>query len=282
MNIAEEEQQREEFRNILRALASNQISLKKKSEFSKMCRRLEALYQARSDESSFRHFYSDIFSVLAQIKQGDIPGGIEVLGQNLSEIRKRYKPLNINSSGEIIDISDNLKKLHDHVSLDIARFSYIDALNINTLGGEILADIQAAKTEIDRLRANVKETQVQQRDTARKLENQQEEYKAILGIYAAIVIAFSTGSGYLSGAIASIAQASLSRLASIVILCGLTLMNTLFLLMYFVGRLINKPLSIVWWQYLLANGLLIALLFCAYLSPLFYAYLSQHCSFASP
>lgn len=264
LNIAEEKQQREEFRSILRALASNQISLKKKSEFSEMCRRLEALYQTRSNEPSFRHFYSDIFSVLAQIKQGDIPGGIEILGQNLSEIRKRYKPLNTN-----IDISDNLKKLHDHVSLDIARFSYIDALNINTSGEEILADIQAAKTEIDQLRVSIKETQGQQKDTARRLENQQEEYIAILGIFAAIVIAFSTGSGYLSGAVANIAEASLSRLASIVILCGLTLMNTLFLLMYFVGRLINKPLSIAWWQYLGANVLLIILFFCAYFSPLF-------------
>lgn len=267
MNIAEEEQQREEFRNILRALASTRISLKKKDEFSKMCRRLEGLYQTQNTNPPFRHFYSDIFSVLAEIKQGDTPGIIDILGENLSELRKRYKPLNTNSLGEIIDIGDNLKKLHDHVSLDIARFSYIDALNINTFGGEILADVQAAKIETNQLRDSVKETQAQQKDTARKLENQQEEYIAILGIFAAIVIAFSTGSGYLSGAIANIAETSLSRLASIIILCGLTLMNTLFLLMYFVGRLINKPLSIVWWQYLFTNALLIILLFCAYFSP---------------
>lgn len=270
MNIAEEEQQREEFRNILRALASTRISLKKKDEFSKMCHRLEGLYQTQNTNPSFRHFYSDIFSVLAEIKQGDTPGVIDILGENLSEIRKRYKPLNTNSLGEVIDIGDNLKKLHDHVSLDIARFSYIDkTLNLNTFGGETLADIQAAKPEIDKLRASVKETQAQQKDTARKLENQQKEYIAILGIFAAIVIAFSTGSGYLSGAIANIAETSLSRLASIVILCGLTLMNTLFLLMYFVGRLVNKPLSIVWWQYLVTNVLLVILLFCAYFSPLF-------------
>ncbi len=50
------------------------------------------------------------------------------MGQNLMELRKRYKPVNYDSDNKLIDISDNIRKLYDHVSLDIVYglFYYID------------------------------------------------------------------------------------------------------------------------------------------------------------
>lgn len=127
MDIIKEEPQRQEFRNILFELAESQLSLKEKSDRSKIYQRLEKLYYSREAENGFRHFYSDIFLVLSQIEVGDKAGSIDVLGQNLLEIRKGYQTLNSAEDGSTINISDSIRKLYDHVSLDIARMRYSDA-----------------------------------------------------------------------------------------------------------------------------------------------------------
>lgn len=65
-------------------------------------KRLENLYGATEQNESFRHFYSDIFSVLTQIQQDQSLGDINILGQNLDLIRSGYKPQNKDDNGRII------------------------------------------------------------------------------------------------------------------------------------------------------------------------------------
>ena len=122
----QEARQRDEFRAILFALAESPERLKEKADRIAIYKRLESLYAPATGEP-FRHFYSDIFAVLTTIKQGDRPGSIDVLGQNLAEIRKGYRVYNTQQNGEPIDISDSIRKLYDHVSLDIARMRYSEA-----------------------------------------------------------------------------------------------------------------------------------------------------------
>lgn len=143
MDLASEEKQRDEFRNILFELSESQEILKEKSDRSRIYRRLEALYHPSAGGESFRHFYSDIFSVLATVKQGDKPGSIDVLGQNLSEIRKGYRAINTDQAGNTIDISDKINKLYDHVSLDIARMGYSDAADWNLSQESSFTNIRA-------------------------------------------------------------------------------------------------------------------------------------------
>lgn len=109
MDTSKEELQRKEFRDILFELAYNQELLKDKSIRAKMYSRLEALYWAEEPEKSFRHFYSDIFSVLTAIRKNTDLGDINVLRQNLSMIRKKYTPgRNLDSTGKKIDISNSI------------------------------------------------------------------------------------------------------------------------------------------------------------------------------
>ena len=102
MDLASEERQRNEFRNILFELSESQEILKEKFDRSRIYRRLEALYHPSVGEQSFRHFYSDIFSVLTQIQQDQSLGDINILGQNLDLIRSGYKPQNKDDNGRII------------------------------------------------------------------------------------------------------------------------------------------------------------------------------------
>lgn len=112
MDIIREEQQRDEFRGILLELSQSQLSLKEKGDRSKIYQRLEKLYYSSDSKEGFRHFYSDIFAVLTQIQSETKQGSI--------------------------DIRDSIRKLYDHVSLDIARIQYSDGTYRKISGNEAL------------------------------------------------------------------------------------------------------------------------------------------------
>ena len=84
MDLTKEQSQRKEFCDILFELAKNQEILQDKATRHEMYKRLEALYYSPNKEDRYRHFYSDIFTVLTQIQQASNQGDINILGQNLS------------------------------------------------------------------------------------------------------------------------------------------------------------------------------------------------------
>lgn len=190
MDFIKEQRQRKEFRDILFELAVKQEMLQDAYTRSAMYKRLEALYYAPKKEEGFRHFYSDIFTVLTQIQQDSGRGDINILGQNLSMIRAGYNPQNQDSEGNVIDIGDNIRKLYDHVSLDIARISYSDAGDRKTSGEESVSEIQS---QIKQMNLEVEKAVTAQRAVEQELGKQQREYIAILGIFAAVVLAFTGG-----------------------------------------------------------------------------------------
>lgn len=124
MDLSKESLQRKEFCNILLDLAKKQDLLENSNERCEMYKRLEKLYYTKEPEKRFRHFYSDIFSVLTQIQQDTNLGDINILGQNLDIIRAEYRAQNKDDGDNKIDISDSIRKLYDHVNLDIARIAY--------------------------------------------------------------------------------------------------------------------------------------------------------------
>ena len=130
----DEQQQRDEFCNILLDLATSQELLQDQDQLNNMYNRLEDLYHAPKGQDRFRHFYSDILSVLMQIEQTPTLGSIDILGQNLDVIRENYREKNLDENGDLINISDALKKLYDHVNLEMTRMILSDAGDRDILG----------------------------------------------------------------------------------------------------------------------------------------------------
>jgi len=240
MDLSQEERQRREFRDILFSLSESQEILREKSDREKIYKRLEDLYYAPQKETAFRHFYSDIFSVLTTVKQGDKPGSIDVLGQNLAELRKGYKALNCDADGNPINISESLKKLYDHVSLDIARMGYSDAADREVSQRSSIADIQAQVTEEGE---RVKQLSDQIKNMSKDVESAkdaQKEYIAILGIFAAVVLAFTGGIAFSTSIFQNLHMSSIYRVVLVSLIIGLVLINVLYGLFYYVDRLVNK------------------------------------------
>lgn len=266
MDLTRELQQRKEFCNILFELAKSQELLQDAYYRSNMYKRLELLYDAESPEKRFRHFYTDIFSVLTQIQQNTELGDINILGQNLDVIRNGYKPQNKASDGKrTIDVSDAIKKLYDHVNLDIARITYSDAADRRISGESSLENLQ---TQLNSLQNELQKAQSIKQDyettekklveVESKLDNSQKEYITILGIFAAVVLAFTGGIAFSTSVLNNIAQASVYRTIFISLVIGLVLINMLFGLFYYINSLVNKEKKL--YPLIISNIVMIVLL----------------------
>ena len=236
MDLTKEQSQRKEFYDILFELAKNQEILQDKGTRHEMYKRLEALYYSPNKEDRYRHFYSDIFTVLTQIQQASNQGDINILGQNLSLIRAGYNPQNRDEQGNIIDISDSIRKLYDHVSLDIARISYSDAGDRKTAGETAIVDMQS---QLNQIKTEIDKAKMAQNNVEAELGKQQREYIAILGIFAAIVLAFTGSIVFSTSVLKGINTVSVYRIIMISLIIGLVLINVLFGLFYYVDRLVN-------------------------------------------
>ena len=91
-----------------------------------------------------------------------------------------------------------------------------------------------------------------------KLDNSQKEYITILGIFAAVVLAFTGGIAFSTSVLNNIAQASVYRTIFISLVIGLVLINMLFGLFYYINSLVNKEKKL--YPLIISNIVMIVLL----------------------
>ena len=239
MDIKEKEN-RKKFKDLLYELGSSLDVLKSPYKRSEIYTRLESLYH----NTDFRHYYSDIFSVLTTIKQDNTLGDIDILGQNLTIIKNGYKSINKDADGNQIDIQKQINKLFDHVSLDIARISYSDAANRQSVQdskiNDIKREINETQRRVDSMLNDIEVSQINIKTTQDSINNAQKEYIAILGIFAAVVITFVGGIAFSTSVLQNIHQSSIYRIVFICLLIGLVLLNVICALFYFIERLVQS------------------------------------------
>ena len=252
--MMQESKKREQFRTLLLELAKNENLLEAESVSIDIYERLEDLYCPDEITEHFRHFYSDIFEVLSLVKLDSTMGSIEILGQNLCILYENYEPTAQNK-----DVSKELKKLYDHVSLDIARMSYADAGDYRISGKQTVQELQ---DKVDALTREIKEAHEKQEQLKKELANQQREYIAILGIFAAIVITFIGGLAFSTSVLNNIDKVSTVKLMLISLTIGLVLVHILFGLFLYLDRIVNSSYSYLKILMLLfSNAVIIALMF---------------------
>lgn len=258
-------EKRQEFRQILLELSADQEILKEPKKRSSFYLRLEELYYAPDNEKRFRHFYSDIFSALTQINDGDDQGSIDVLGQNMNILLCGYQAKNSDDEGKLIDISDQIRKLYDHISLDIARIKYSEKGDVEVSGQESIEKIRSQinddESKIITLQDSVKEATV-------KADKMQKEYVSILAIFAAVIGVFFSGVGFSTSVLSNIDKSSIYRILLGVTILGMFLFNLLALLLGFIREIVvNKTWSLR--VYIIGNLAFIIILALIYVAWIF-------------
>lgn len=242
MDIKHQDELRSRFKKLLFDLALDQDALDEalgKKKRSNFYQELERLYW----DEKFQHFSSDIFVVLCEIKKDNQKGNINILGQNLELIRRGYQK-KIIFKGEIKDkdIEYNIQKLYDDVNLEISRI----------LSDEADVWKSSQENKIFRLDNKIEESQIKLSDIEKKLkkaeekiESSQKEYIAILGIFAAIILAFTGGITFSTSVLENMHSSSIYRVVLVILLIGFTLVNMLYLLFMFIDKLVREDKRVI-------------------------------------
>lgn len=265
MHILNEQEKRDKLRHLLIDLSKSQDALKDKKNLHKFFHRLENIYY-NPDSDNYRHLYSDIFSCISVIDADSSLGNLDILAQNMEVIKDGYIPINMdNKRHQLIDISTEIVKLYDHTNLDISRINYTKRMASETKSELTQAQflIQDLKEQLAQSDRTLDETTTYLKSESERLKNEvhesqkkmQNEYITILGIFAAIVLAFTGGMTFSSSVLENVHKASIYRLSVIVLFMGLVLFNLIWLLIDFLrdinGRGIRKK-----WIFLISNILI--------------------------
>ncbi|WP_394903666.1 hypothetical protein [Clostridium butyricum] len=191
-----------------------------------------------------RHSYADVSSYIYETE----PGDYEYLIENLQKIYDFYKSKN-NIKGQ-----KRIFKLIDHIRLECNRADGITNTYLTEVSEEIsqavqmrllsfMTSIGSKEEELNQIIDN------QKNDMQDKFEKQTAEIDkinsnliSVLGIFGAIIVAFFGGLNLLGSILDNIGSISAYRLAFMALVCLQGLFNVIFMLLYCISKMTNKPL----------------------------------------
>ena len=231
MDVKTEILKRNELMAILSQLASDAEYLSSQEHRDNIYKRLDNIYS----NNEFRHFYSDILSAIININNEKSSGNIDVLNENLRQILNGY---NVDTKN---NIRNNLKKLYDCVNSEVIRINNTKKEFNNFSSEEKVSEIQKElNKQTEYIKDFAKETNESIDSVSNRIKNQERDYVAILGIFAAIVLAFTSGISFTTATLENINNLSIKKLLIIILSLGLVLVSVLMVLFSFINRIVNS------------------------------------------
>ena len=214
--------------------------------------------------NEYRHTYSDIFFKIQQIMSDTLSNNdasdtevLEVLGENLNVLGNRIDELAAQNSDDANykNTVSGYKKFSDHIRLEIGRYNFIKSRFTGTAAdgnsGKATDEHSAIDTErvlkleqaINAIRPRVAQAQKQLDSLDGKLESNKISSITTLPIFSAVILAFSGGITFESGIFQGMVESTSYRLVFTIALSGFILFNTIFALLYLVGKMAGKRIS---------------------------------------
>ena len=199
----------------------NSFYLNITSKLSKLYRNRN-IYGAKT--KTYRHSYSTISRFIIERKNSFLSNNSdkrqieEALWQVISD---KIEMIYSQAKEEKYEHLDKLFKLKDHISLEIARMS--DSTKIQL---DIEEQINNAKNSL--------------KDFEQTSKNIQKDYIAILGVFAAIILAFVSGLVFSNSVLQNIDKASIYKLLLISVTIGFFITNILLFLFNFIKSIAKQ------------------------------------------
>ncbi len=233
MNKKTDYKSRELLRQLINELATEYL---KPDDCDKIYLKIEKIY-CSSKSKQFRHYYSDIFVTITNIKvtmnEKDNKRDLAKLSANIELLHKNYDIKNRKK-----DITEYIKKLYDHISLELARLDYNDRVFKVNIEDSITEDVKkriddAIEKSYNDLDKKVKVVYTQFKDSERN-------YITILGIFASFVVTFVGMLSFTESVLKEMSKVSTYRLFVVILLLGFILLTICFSLYWFIARIVNK------------------------------------------
>lgn len=209
--------------------------------------------------NGYRHTYSDIFLKIQTIISDDNSETLEILGENLNILKNLIiAQLEANpDDANLKNTYNGFKKFSDHIFLEIGRFNFLQThftkdskpespnppCDNSSEIQELKKDINQLSKTIDQIRPITTQAQKELDALDSKLESNKISSITTLTIFSAVVLAFSGGITFEAGIFKGLENSSVYRLVLTIALTGFILFNTIFALLYLVGKLSGKNIS---------------------------------------
>lgn len=214
--------------------------------------------------NEYRHTYSDIFFKIQQIMSDALSNNdasdaevLEVLGENLNVLGNRIDELAAQNSDDANykNTVSGYKKFSDHIRLEIGRYNFIKSRFTGTAAdgnsGKATDEHSAIDAErilkleqaVNAIRPRVAQAQKQLDSLDGKLESNKISSITTLTIFSAVILAFSGGITFESGIFQGMVESTSYRLVFTIALSGFILFNTIFALLYLVGKMAGKRIG---------------------------------------
>lgn len=183
---------------------------------------------------------------------------------NISGIRAHYAATEANK-----DISKSLRKLYDHVSLDVARMNYSDAEDWEAAGRN---GVQQLKDKTTTLGQRSDQLVASLQVAMRKIETMQKDFITIFGIFSSVVVTFMAGMVFDASVLDNMGNVSSYRLAGTILFIGWFLFNLLYFLFSFIHNIVKPDKEktfgattrLFWWNTLFCIGAALVVLLAWY------------------
>ena len=214
--------------------------------------------------NEYRHTYSDFLLHIQKIVSNEkSPEVLDVLGENLNILADRIDELSIiyNEDANYKNTAFGFKKFSDHIRLEIGRYNFIrseflkpQTSNSSPASGSMSQEaeqrIQTLEKSVDDMRPTIAKAQRTNEWAEKELSGIDEKLESnkissitTLTIFSAVILAFSGGITFESGIFKGMVKSSPYRLVFTAALTGFILFNTIFALLYLVGKLAGKRIS---------------------------------------
>ena len=200
-------------------------------------------------ENDFRHSYSQFFPLIvtiAKVEKGE--DNLDYLSNNLESIRNLVEQDFYKGEVEFKGLYLPLSKLSDHLNLEIARYNHYSVSEQRTR--DLIArskdtedTLSDAKAELEELSERSSNAKAKLEELSERASNMQTEYTTILGIFAAIILAFTGSITFSSSVLNNIDKSSVYRLIIITLIIGFVFFNTVCVLIDFIIKINEKKIS---------------------------------------
>jgi len=203
--------------------------------------KLDQLYSGK-----FRHNYSDFFPIILDISREDNDYSIDYLSENLETMRAFVEADYVTGTKEYKVLYYNLEKLCDHLNLEIGRWNYYSKNehrieDIASKSNSLNEEMRETKKGLDEASKELKDANNNLVQASKQASSMQTEVIAVLSIFAGIAFVFSGGMSFLGSAMTSINEAKhYEAVVMVAIICGMVIFNTIFLMMYLVGKITDR------------------------------------------
>lgn len=190
--------------------------------------------------NEYRHSYAKMYGAIAEVKE---EGNIEFLSTNIELLKNKVNDLPNNQIS--ICVKQKINKFYDHVSLECARFLYLDV--IISEYEELHSNYNMLLKDSERITSSIEKHNKALDNVDKKINNQNRDILshmiAIISIFTAVVFTALTSFNLIT----SIASAVVEKdnfywVGCVLFTVAFITINIFYVLLKFIGRIIDKAI----------------------------------------